>query len=208
MIDLNRSPISGKKALTLAMKEGLRDIRMYIGRSFLIVLSVASGVALAIAIIAVANGVDDQVKSLLQLKFLPPQINLKQIQQTLDQAREALTWLALIFSGCFVGMVTWISLEQRRYSVSVKRARGTGMPSIITEFLLEAFILCVLGGLAGWGLGILLCQWIPHRYPLLPIHFRWEDSWYVFPEVALFSWLIASGITFCLALRPKPQPQR
>ena len=207
MVNLNNSKVPNSRRVVLATKHGTRDVFRHFGRSLLIILTVAVGVALAIAIIAAANGCDDKVRNLLAIRLLPPQIDLSTIQGTLDQTRDALTYLAYVFSGMFVGIVTWVSMEKRRYAIGAARAKGLKTTDLITEYMVEAIILCVLGGFTGIGLGYVFCQFIPNTFPLLPMHFKWLDVLHVFPQVSGLSFFITFLITIGLALRPDPTPQ-
>jgi ABC-type antimicrobial peptide transport system permease subunit len=208
-MDISKQPrLTFNRKMLLAIKHGIRNVTKYLGRSFVIILTVGIGVALATAIIAAANGSNEQVRLLLHEKSLPAQINLDQIHDTLNQARDALTYMAYAFSGIFVGVVTWVSMEKRCYAIGTARIKGLNVYDLLIEYLVEAIILCTLGGLAGIGLGYELCQLIPHQFTLLPMHFRWEDVQRVFPQVSSFSFLIASLITIIFALRPNPNRPR
>jgi hypothetical protein len=191
----------------LALKRGWMDIFRDRSRSCLVVLSVSNGVGLAIAIIAAANGSDEHVRELLQGLKLPPQIDVRQIHETLGQARDALTYLAYAFSAFFVGLVTWISMEDRRYHISASLAKGFDVHELMIEYVLEASILCMVGGLVGIGVGYLLCLLLPSGFSHLPMHFHWNDALHVFPTVSVIAFLITLGITLLLSFRPILHPE-
>src|SRR5205085_5839511 len=90
-------PVTGARTIGMAIERAGYHIIHAPTHSAIIVLSVASGIALAIAIIAASNGVDEQVKIWLNVKSLPPQVNLGNIHKVLDQTRDTLTILAFIF---------------------------------------------------------------------------------------------------------------
>src|SRR5437016_4761848 len=110
MINLEETKTDPQRRITLAIKRGVQDVWRHGIRSLWVISVVALGVALAIGIVSVANGVDDRVTHLLRL--LPIHLDFDTIYKTLDQARDILTGFAYGFSGMSVFAITWVSMEK------------------------------------------------------------------------------------------------
>lgn len=199
--------VAGGRALRMAAREGLANVLRRPGSSFALGCSVSVGVALALAIIAASNGVNDRVSLLLAVPQLPPQINLAAIHDVLHQTRTVLTGLALAVTAALAGFVTWTSLGRRRREIGVKRHYGVHIWEIIAEFSAEGIVLCVVGGLAGVGLGHLLCRALHRWVPALPLHPRTHDTLWVFPMSVMLSFAVTSAVALFLALRPSSEPE-
>lgn len=171
------------------------------GRAIVLVLSVAAGVALAIAIIAASNGVDDKVNSLLHVGPLPPQIHINDIQKVLDQTRDILTKLAFTFSAVLVGMVTWVTMNPRRREIGIARQHGLHISEVLIELLIEATALCLVGGVVGIGLGSLLSHGVQQVIPLLPMHPKMQDMLSVCPVVTILSIIATTMVASYFAIR-------
>lgn len=74
-----RRRVAGATAFRMAIGDGLRSIVNRPGQALMLALSVATGVALALAIIAASNGVERKVAQLLDIKPQPPQINFGEV---------------------------------------------------------------------------------------------------------------------------------
>jgi putative ABC transport system permease protein len=177
------------------------------GRSAMIILSVGTGVALAISIIAASNGVQEEVNILLNAQQLPPEISVTSIQQTLIESRSLLTKLAFDFTAALVGLVTWVSMGQRRRQIGLARQHGLYIREILIELLSEAAVLCLVGGIVGVIAGNLLCAVIQHSIPNLPMHPRPEDVVLVFPVVTLLSFVATAAVAAYFAIRTEVQPK-
>jgi ABC-type antimicrobial peptide transport system permease subunit len=164
------------------------------------VLSIASGIALALAIITASNGVDEQVKNWLNIP-LPPQINLNNIHNVLDQTRDMLTWLSYIFTSVLIAIITWITMSSRRREIGLARQNGFHTMEVLIQLCVEAAILCIIGGFIGIGLSILLCNGIHQAIPLLPMHSKIQDIVAIFPIVTLLSFVTTTIIASYFAIR-------
>src|SRR4051812_42221501 len=101
---------SARSALTFAIGEALRGIVARPGQAIMLAMSVAIGVALALAIIAASRGVEVRVTRLLEIDPAPPEIQFDEIDRVLTQTRDLLIKLAFGFTAALVGAVTWMSI--------------------------------------------------------------------------------------------------
>jgi hypothetical protein len=77
-------------------------------------------------------------------------------QQMLGSLVNVTTPLVILTSALFVGLMTGMNVRERRAEVGVLRALGKSAGTIAGLFLGKAFLLGMLGGLIGCGLGYLL----------------------------------------------------
>jgi len=198
---------TGLWAFRMAVSAGLGNVVHRRLGSLALSGSIAVGVALALAIIAASNGVNDRVSLLIDVPRLPPQINLAAIHDVLHQTRAVLTWLAIGVTTTLAGVVTWLSLNRRRREIGVKRHYGMHVWEVVTEFTVEGLVLCVAGGLAGIGLGHLLCDALHHLMRALPLHPKTRDTLFVFPTTVLLTFAVTTCVACLLAVRPSSQPE-
>jgi putative ABC transport system permease protein len=80
--------------------------------------------------------------------------------------------IALLAAGIGIMNIMLVSVTERTREIGIRRAVGAKQRNITTQFIMEAVILCEIGGLAGVGLGILggnvlsLLMEVP---PVLPV---------------------------------------
>ena len=158
---VRRNPYAGGGYWGLRVNRIWRNILDGPYRSLGILGSCAVGIAIAIAIIGAANGLQTAINNILTPSngFDPNQfgINASTISQVLAQTQSLLTKLSIGFTAAIVGLVTWISTGQRRRSISLQVQQGQRRNDLIVELLGESLILCVAGGLVGVILGYMLC---------------------------------------------------
>lgn len=64
--------------------------------------------------------------------------------------------LAILVGGVSVANIMFVSVKERTNIIGVKKALGAKRYVILLEFLIEAIILCIIGGLMGLGLVFLI----------------------------------------------------
>ncbi|MBL7772354.1 MAG: ABC transporter permease [Chitinophagaceae bacterium] len=73
-------------------------------------------------------------------------------------------WIIGFFSllvGCFgIANIMFVSVKERTPQIGIKKAIGARSISILTEFLIEAILLCIIGGLLGIGFVMLLSKFL------------------------------------------------
>ncbi len=103
--------------------------------------------------------------------------------------------LAIISTAAIVGLVTWITISQRRRAISLEVQAGQRRSDLIIEFLGEAFALCVTGGVVGIVLGYILCAIIAHFISLLPMNPQFSSIFSIFPTTTLLAFATTAGIS-------------
>lgn len=96
---------------------------------------------------------------------------LETIQSSLDQIFSAFNkagWAIGFFSllvGCFgIANIMFVSVKERTHHIGIKKAIGARSGSILLEFLVEAVLLCLLGGLLGIVFVMILSKFLTHSF--------------------------------------------
>jgi putative ABC transport system permease protein len=63
--------------------------------------------------------------------------------------------IALLAAGIGIMNIMLVSVTERTREIGIRRAVGAKKRNIMTQFVMEAVVLCELGGVAGVGLGVL-----------------------------------------------------
>jgi len=80
-----------------------------------------------------------------------------------------ITGMALFVGGIGIMNIMFVSVAERTREIGVRKAIGARRRSILLQFLIEAALICLLGGLAGLGITYLLTLLAAHFFPYFPI---------------------------------------
>jgi putative ABC transport system permease protein len=104
--------------------------------------------------------------------------------------------ISLLVGGIGISNIMLVSVTERTREIGVRRAVGATRGSILWQFLTEAVVLSILGGLIGVGLA-LLTIWILHTFTELPAV---ADGWAVALGLG-FSGVVGIAAGFLPALK-------
>lgn len=79
---------------------------------------------------------------------------MSDITDTLSLLLGGIASISLVVGGIGVMNVMLVSVTERTKEIGIRKALGAKRKDILVQFLVEALILCVLGGIIGIGLGI------------------------------------------------------
>jgi putative ABC transport system permease protein len=80
-----------------------------------------------------------------------------------------ITGMALFVGGIGIMNIMFVSVAERTREIGVRKAIGARRRSILLQFLIEAAMICLLGGLVGLGITYLLTLLASHFFPYFPI---------------------------------------
>ncbi|WP_436939675.1 ABC transporter permease, partial [Staphylococcus xylosus] len=101
----------------------------------------------------------------------------------------AVAGISLFIAGIGVMNVMYISVTERTEEIAIRRAFGAKSRDIELQFLVESVVLCVLGGLIGLILGILIASLVDAVTP---------D--YIKSVVSISSVVIAVGVSMLIGI--------
>jgi putative ABC transport system permease protein len=91
----------------------------------------------------------------------------------------ALTSISLVVGGVGIMNVMYVSVSERTSEIGLRKAVGANSRSILQQFLFEALIITLLGGIIGIILGMLLTLGLGYVFAsfgyALPLSFSWQS---------------------------------
>ena len=75
--------------------------------------------------------------------------------------------ISLLVGGIGIMNIMLVSVSERTREIGLRKAVGAKPSAILTQFLVEAVVLCLIGGLIGIGLGHLLAMLVSKSAPLM-----------------------------------------
>ena len=113
------------------------------------------------------------------------------------------TVAALVAAGlCAFGTLTDLALERRR-DIALMKALGAGAGDIVRQLVGESLVIGLLGGIAGWLLGVFFAEIIGRRVFLSPVAIGWDVPPIVIGLSLLVAGLAGLGpIRLALAVEP------
>lgn len=79
---------------------------------------------------------------------------INQVTQALSLTLAAIASISLLVGGIGIMNIMLVSVTERTQEIGLRKALGATQEAILTQFLIEAIILSVAGGLIGVGVGI------------------------------------------------------
>ncbi|MHB8425316.1 MAG: ABC transporter permease [Gammaproteobacteria bacterium] len=132
--------------------------------------------------------------------------NLSQIVQVRESSSRILTLLlaavaaiSLIVGGIGIMNILLVSVTERTREIGVRKAVGAHQSYILMQFLVEAFLLAAVGGLAGIAFGIAVSA-------LMARALHWET--YISPEAVIFSLLFSGAVGVFFGFYPARKAAR
>jgi putative ABC transport system permease protein len=103
--------------------------------------------------------------------------------------------ISLLVGGVGIMNIMLVSISERTKEIGLRKAVGAKRSAILTQFLVEAVILCFVGGLVGVGFGWLLTRAIAHSNQLLA-------KTYIPAWAIVLSFAFAGTVGICFGMFP------
>ncbi len=96
----------------------------------------------------------------------------QQVTLAVRAGAAAISSISLLAAGIGIMNIMLVSVTERTREIGVRRAVGARKRNILTQFIIEAIVLCQVGGLVGVGLGVLggnLAAFYLELPPVIPV---------------------------------------
>ncbi len=103
--------------------------------------------------------------------------------------------ISLLVGGVGIMNIMLVSISERTKEIGLRKAVGAKKSAILMQFLVEAVILCFVGGIVGVGIGQLLTLAIAHSNPLL-------ERTYIPAWAIVLSFAFAATVGICFGIFP------
>jgi len=107
--------------------------------------------------------------------------------------------VSLLVGGIGIMNIMLVSVTERTREIGIRKALGATRPDILRQFLIEALVLCLVGGAIGIALG-----WLGAR---ALTHFAGWNTW-VSPGAVALAFLFAGGVGLVFGLWPARRAAR
>ena len=124
---------------------------------------------------------------------------LNESSQTFTALLAGIAAVSLLVGGIGIMNIMLVSVTERTREIGVRKALGAKRRSILFQFLVEALVLCLLGGMAGLAGGVGGAQ-------LMTRMAGWETV--VAPEAAAIAVAFAAGIGLFFGIWPARRASR
>jgi len=98
---------------------------------------------------------------------------MEKLTRTLMVGSAAMVSISLLVGGIGVMNIMLVSVTERTREIGIRKALGARRRAILVQFLVEAVMLCLLGGVLGiclgFGIGTFLSRWLMHQTGMVPL---------------------------------------
>ncbi len=106
-------------------------------------------------------GQDDDFRIQSPMDFLATQ---QQTAQTFSTLLLSIAAVSLLVGGIGIMNIMLVSVTERTKEIGIRKALGATRLVIMSQFLIEALVMCVTGGLVGIGLGVGASVFVSRQY--------------------------------------------